>query len=231
MVAFGIHNPGLIVNRHGVARVSYTDCRRSAEARACWGAINARHAQAGRLPGALQVRLLGRAWVVRERLLEAYAQLLPPVHRPAADSIWWLPATPPMAPTGRCNRGAESCKNGGWVGTARQQAAELHLSHWTGKMAQLFMRHLVASERTVRSSVRIPALCLQGRVRLLGHLGGCTDRQLRPQHVHRYPQPRLGQGLVPLQLRPDTSHRRATSASGCTSSTAAPIPPAAMPTA
>ena len=41
MVAFGVHKPGMIVNRHGIARVSYTTAAGVRRHVLAWGAINA----------------------------------------------------------------------------------------------------------------------------------------------------------------------------------------------
>ncbi len=81
MVAFGVHKPGLIVNRHGVARVSYTTAAGLRRHVLAWGAINALTPRQGAAQVHFKFDYSGGHRVVRERLLEAYAQLLPPVHR------------------------------------------------------------------------------------------------------------------------------------------------------
>lgn len=138
MVAFGVHTPGLIVNRHGVARVSYTTAAGVRRHVLAWGAVNALTPR----QGAAQVHFkfdysgghgsFGNGYWKR---MHNYC------HRYTGPRLTHL-VVACDAPDGShwaLQSWRRELKNGGWVGTARQQAAELHLSHWTGKMAQLFM--------------------------------------------------------------------------------------------
>ncbi len=138
MVAFGVHKTGLIVNRHGVARVSYTTAAGVRKHVLAWGAINALTPR----QGASQVHFkfdysgghgsFGNGyWKRMHNYCRRYTgprltHLV--VACDAPDGSHWA-----------LQSWRRELKDGGWVGTARQQAPELHLSHWTGKMAQLFM--------------------------------------------------------------------------------------------
>jgi hypothetical protein len=137
MVTFGMHNPGMIVNRHGVARVSYTTSSGLRRHVLVWGAVNAITPKQGAKQVHFKFDYSGGSgsfgngyWKRMHNYCRKYtgpklADLVQACDAP--DGSHWA-----------IQSWRRELRDGGWKGTARQHAPELHVSHWTGKMAQLF---------------------------------------------------------------------------------------------
>jgi hypothetical protein len=136
MIAWGVRHPALIVNRHHVARVNYVDAHGIRRHVLAWGARNA----IAPIRGGRQVRFrldysggygsFGTGYWRRMR--DACRPYSGPrlVHVVAActdtnGTFWALQTWRRRMP------------DGGWRGTRRQMAPELHLSHWSGPLPRL----------------------------------------------------------------------------------------------
>ena len=137
LITWGIHDPALIVNKYGVARVSYTDRNGVRHHTLAWGAVNAR--TPSQTQGQLKFKLdysggsggfTSGYWRRMRNACKAYTG-------PAlADRV--VACTAPDGSHWALQSWRRELRDGGWKGTLRQQSAELHLSHWTGKLPQLF---------------------------------------------------------------------------------------------
>jgi hypothetical protein len=136
MIAWGVHNPTLIVNRHHIARVSYTDAHGVRRHVLAWHARNAIAPARGRRQVRFRLDYSGGYgsfgngyWRRMRNACRPYSG--PPLlHLVAActdtNGTFWALQT-----------WRRRLLDGGWRGTRRQMAPELHLSHWSGRLPRL----------------------------------------------------------------------------------------------
>jgi hypothetical protein len=137
MITWGQHDAALIVNHYGVARVSYTDRAGVRHHVLAWGAVNARTPKQGVAQVKFKLDYSGGSG----SFVPGYWKKMR-----NACTTYNGPGLSDVVATCRASDGSywalqswqRSLRDGGWPGTARQQAFELHLSHWTGPIAQLF---------------------------------------------------------------------------------------------
>lgn len=138
MITWGQHDAALIVNKYGVARVSYTDRAGVRHHVLVWGAVNAKSPS----PESPQVKFKlnyagggGGSFTAGywKKMHNACGKYTGPA---LSDRVF--ACTAPDGSYWAIQAWRRSLKDGGWVGTARQNAVELHVSHWTGKLPQLF---------------------------------------------------------------------------------------------
>jgi hypothetical protein len=137
MIAWGASHPMLIVNRAGVARITYRDPRGRIMHVLAWGAVNARAPS----PTVPQVKFkvdysggygsFGAGyWKQMHQACGRYTG--PPLSHlvfacTARDGTYWALQT-----------WRRELRDGGWPNTGRRHAKELHLSHWSGQLPKLF---------------------------------------------------------------------------------------------
>jgi hypothetical protein len=138
MIDWGAHHPKLIVNRYGLARITYTSHAGRLVHVLAWGAVNARTPSAS----AKQVRFhldysggygsFGSGyWARMHNACGRYTG--PPLHHlvfacTARDGTYWALQT-----------WRREERDGGWPNDTRQGAKELHLAHWSGSLPKLFV--------------------------------------------------------------------------------------------
>lgn len=137
MITAGSTDPTLIVNRYGLARVSYTDRYGHRHHVLAWGAINARTPSLSVRQYAFKLDYSGGYgsfgtgyWARMHNACTRYTG--PPLSHlvfacTASDGSYWA-----------IQAWRRELRDGGWTGTWRQQALELHLSHWRGPLPHLF---------------------------------------------------------------------------------------------
>jgi hypothetical protein len=139
MITWSAHRPTLKVNKYGLAVVSWTNASGRRKHTLAWGAVNAR-TPSSEVP---QVRFKldysggwgsfgGGYWRRVRNACTRYTG--PPLSHlvyacDARDGSYWALQT-----------WRREELDGGWTGRPRQQAAELHLSHWRGSLPVLHVR-------------------------------------------------------------------------------------------
>ncbi len=207
LITWGIHDPALIVNKYGVARVSYTDRNGVRHHTLAWGAVNARTPSQEQGQIKFKLDYSGGSGGFTSGYWRRMRNACKPYTGPAlADRV--IACTAPDGSYWALQSWRRELRDGGWKGTLRQQSAELHLSHWTGKLPQLFAD---------------TAWLQNGKIdRVFGYLhyaskgvygfgstgvGAPLDGYGRNIYIDTL-NPDVGQGLVPLQLRADPPQRR-----------------------
>jgi hypothetical protein len=137
MIGWGVHHPKLIVNRYGIARVTYTDHTGRVVHVLAWGAVNARTPSQSVKQVKFKLDYSGGYgsfgagyWHRMHNYCGRYTG--PPLHHlvfacTARDGSYWALQT-----------WRRELRDGGWPNSVRRHAKELHLSHWTGKLPKLF---------------------------------------------------------------------------------------------
>jgi hypothetical protein len=139
MIDWGAHNPRLIVNKFGIARITYTSQSGVLRHVLAWGAINARTPSRTVKQVRFHLDYSGgygspfgnRYWRRMHNYCGKYTG--PPLHHllfacTALDGSYWALQT-----------WRREERDGGWPNNTRQGAKELHLSHWRGSLPKLFV--------------------------------------------------------------------------------------------
>jgi hypothetical protein len=137
LITWGASHPRLIVNRHHIARITYVDHAGVLRHVLAWGAINARAPSQSHKQVAFRIDYSGGHgsfgngyWRRMHNFCRRYTG--PPLPHlifacDDTDGSYWALQT-----------WRRELPDGGWRGTHRQEAKELHLSHWSGKLPALF---------------------------------------------------------------------------------------------
>ncbi|MGN6380176.1 MAG: hypothetical protein ACTHNU_14585 [Gaiellales bacterium] len=138
MITFSAGHPTLKVNRYNLAVVNYTDTKHRAHHVLAWGAVNARPPSTSVKQVKFKLDYSGGYgsfgsgyWKRVRNSCTRYTG--PPLSHlvyacDAPDGSHWALQT-----------WRRELRDGGWPGNARQQAKELHLSHWKGDLPKLYV--------------------------------------------------------------------------------------------
>jgi hypothetical protein len=138
LVAAAARQPTLIVNRHHIARVSYTDRLGRRHRVLAWGAVGAIAPTTTRRQVRFRFDFSGGYGSFGAGYWRRMRNTCRPYSGPALvhvvaactdtdGSFWALQTWERLLP------------DGGWPGTRRQRAPELHLSHWRGGLPRLMV--------------------------------------------------------------------------------------------
>ncbi len=137
MITWGQHDAAMIVNKYGVARIGYTDRAGVRHHVLAWGAVNAKRPQEGVAQVSFKLDYSGGSGSFGAGYWKKMHNYCKPYTGPAlSDKVFACDA--PDGSYWAIQSWRRELPDGGWTGTTRQMAVELHLSHWTGKLPQLF---------------------------------------------------------------------------------------------
>ncbi len=137
MIAWGASHPKLIVNKSGIARITYRAPNGRVMHVLAWSGLNARTPNASVPQITFKLDYSGGYGSFGAGYWKKMHNACGPYKGPGLSHIVFA-CTMPDGTNWALQTWRRELRDGGWTSTPRRQSKELHLSHWSGKLPVLF---------------------------------------------------------------------------------------------